>query len=192
MGGGLLERERIAVSATLPALGRDGQLGQRLGALALANRAKSDRAALKRDLRAGRLTFAEVAAQRPAPLCDVPLFALLGELRGMRQRRVERLNRRAIVARVNLARTLGEASTATLRWLLAELESETEDLELAPEPSTAREGEGRDWRALALALDRLVREHERSVRDESLPAERWAWADERLHEARARIMEFVT
>ena len=105
---------------------------------------------------------------------------------------MERLNRRAIVARVNLARTLGEASTATLRWLLAELESETEDLELAPEPSTASGSEGRDWRALALALDRLVREHERSVRDESLPAERWAWADERLHEARAQIMESAT
>ena len=52
--------------------------------------------------------------------------------------------------------------------------------------------EGRDWRALALALDRLIREHERSVRDESLPAERWAWADERLHEARAQIMESAT
>ena len=77
-----------------------------------------------------------MAAQRPAPLRDVPLFALLGELRGIRQRRVERLNRRAIAARVNLARTLGEASTATLRWLLAELDSEPEDLELAPEPST--------------------------------------------------------
>ena len=122
----------------------------------------------------------------------MPLFALLGELRGMRQRRVERLNRRAIAARVNLARTLGEASTATLRWLLAELDSETEDLELAPEPSIAGGSEGRDWRALALALDRLIREHERSVRDESLPAERWAWADERLHQARAQIMESAT
>ena len=192
MGGGLLEPERVAVSATLPALERDGQLGQRLGALALANRAKSDRAALKRDLRAGRLTFAEVAAQRPALLRDMPLFALLGELRGMRQRRVERLNRRAIVARVNLARTLGEASTATLRWLLAELDSEPEDLEPAPEPSTPARSERRDWQALALALDRLIGEHERSVRDESLPAERWACADERLHQARAQIMESAT
>ena len=192
MAGGLLEPERVAVSATLPALERDGQLGQRLGALALANRAKSDRAALKRDLRAGRLTFAEVAAQRPALLRDMPLFALLGELRGIRQRRVERLNRRAIAARINLARTLGEASTATLRWLLAELDSEPEDLEPAPEPSTPARSEGRDWQALALALDRLIGEHERSVRDESLPAERWAWADERLHQARAQIMESAT
>ena len=192
MAAGLLEPERLAVSATLPAFERDRQLGQRLGALALANRAKSDRAALKRDLRAGRLTFAEVAAQRPALLRDVPLFALLGELRGIRQRRVERLNRRAIVARVNLARTLGEASTATLRWLLAELDSEPEDLEPAPEPSTPARSEGRDWQALALALDRLIGEHERSVRDESLPAERWAWADERLHQARAQIMESAT
>ena len=31
----------------------------------------------------------------------------------------------------------------------------------------------RDWRALALTLDRLIREHERSVRDEPHAAERW-------------------
>jgi hypothetical protein len=174
------------VSATVPALGADGHAG----ALALARRAKGDRAALKRELRAGRLPLAEVAASRPGPLRDMPLFALVGELPGMGQRRVERLNRRAIAARINLARTLGEASTATLRWLLAELDrAEPDDLERAPEPLAVGEGEERDWRAVALGLDRLIREHELSVRDESLPAERWAWADERLHQARAAIME---
>jgi hypothetical protein len=185
MGGGTLQRERAAVSATLPALRADGHTE----GPALARRARSERAALKRALRAGRLTLGEVAARRPGPLRDMPLFTLLGELPGMGQRRVERLNRRAIAARINLARTLGEASTATLGWLLAELGSvEPDELELAPEPSAAAEDDQRDWRAVALSLDRLIREHERSVRDESLPAERWAWADERLHNARATIM----
>ena len=182
MGGGTLQRERAAVSATLPALRADGHTD----GPALARRARSERAALKRALRAGRLTLGEVATRRPGPLRDMPLFVLLGELPGMGQRRVERLNRRAIAARINLARTLGEASTATLGWLLAELGSD--ELELAPEPSAVAEDDQRDWRAVALSLDRLIREHERSVRDESLPAERWAWADERLHNARAALM----
>jgi hypothetical protein len=175
------------VSATVAALEADGHTGT----VALARRARSERAALKGELRAGRLTLAGAAETRPAPLRDMPLFALLGELPGMGQRRIERLNRRAIAARINLARTLGRASTATLGWLLAELDSADRlvDLELDSGPSAVAVDEGRDWRALALGLDRLIREHERSVRDESLPAERWAWADERLHEARAAIME---
>jgi hypothetical protein len=171
------------VSAALPALPSDGHTD----GPALARRARSERAALKRALRAGHLTLGEVAARRPGPLRDVPLFALLGELPGIGQRRLEHLNRRAIAARINLARTLGQASTATLGWLLAELNGAQPD-ELGPEPSAVAEDDQRDWRAVALSLDRLIREHERSVRDESLPAERWAWADERLHNARAAIM----
>jgi hypothetical protein len=184
MAGGSLRRERAAVSATLPA----PQADRHTDGPALARRARSERAALKRALRAGRLTLGEVAVRRPAPLRDMPLFTLLGELPGMGQRRVERLNRRAIAVRINLARTLGEASTATLGWLLAEFDSAQPD-EFAPEPSAVAEDDQRDWRAVALSLDRLIREHERSVHDESLPAERWAWADERLHNARAAIME---
>jgi hypothetical protein len=173
------------VSTTLPAPRADGHTG----GPALARRARSERAALKRALRAGHLTLGEVAARRPGPLRDMALFALVGELPGMGQRRLEHLNRRAIAARINLARTLGEASTTTLGWLLAELDgAEAQDLEFALEPSRVAEDEACDWRAVALALDRLIREHERSVRDESLPAERWAWADERLHDARAQIM----
>jgi hypothetical protein len=162
---------------------------ERAGALARARVAKRERAALKRELRAGRLTLGELVARRPEPLRDVNLFALLGEVPGMGQRRMERLNRRAIAARINLARTLGEASDATLRWLLAELGgARPDDLVSAPGPRGAVPDDGCDWRVVALRLDRVIREHERSVRDESLPAERWAWADERLHTARAEIM----
>jgi hypothetical protein len=173
------------VSSTLPGPRADGHTG---GAT-VARRARSERAALKRALRAGHLTLGEVAARRPGPLCDMPLFALVGELPGMGQRRLERLNRRAIAARVNLARTLGEASITTLGWLLAELDgAEAQGLEFAFAQTLVAEDEACDWRAVALALDRLISEHERTVRDESLPAERWAWADKRLHDARAQIM----
>ena len=172
------------MSATATAVGID----ERAGALARARLAKRERAALKRELRAGRLTLGELVARRPEPLRDVTLFALLCEVPGLGQRRMERLNGRAMAARINLARTFGEASNATLRWLLSELGGTQPDgLDLLPGPPDA-ESEGCDWRAVALRLDRLIREHERSVRDESLPAERWAWADESLHTARAEIM----
>jgi hypothetical protein len=168
------------MSATVPAVEAD----ERAGALARARLAKRERTALKRELRAGRLTLGDLAARRPEPLRDVTLFALLCEVPGMGQRRMERLNRRAMGARINLARTLGEASNGTLGWLLSELGR-------VPGPPDAVKDDGCDWRAVALSLDRLIREHERSVRDESLPAERWAWADERLHNARAEIMGSV-
>jgi hypothetical protein len=181
--------ERVAMSATAAAA---VEADEPAGALARARLAKRDRAALKRELRAGRLTLGELAARRPEPLRDVTLFALLGEVPGMGQRRMERLNRRAMAARINLARTLGEASGGTLRWLLSELGgAQPDDLDLLPGRPDAVKDDGCDWRAVALRLDRLIREHERSVRDESLPAERWAWADERLHDARAEIMGSV-
>jgi hypothetical protein len=171
------------MSATVPAV------DERAGALARARLAKRDRAALKRELRAGRLTVGELAARRPEPLRDVTLFALLGEVPGMGQRRMERLNRRAMAAHINLARTLGEASNGTLRWLLSELcGAQRDDLDRLAGPPDAVKDDGCDWRAVALRLDRVIREHERSVRDESLPAERWAWADERLHNARVEVM----
>ena len=168
---------------------QNAALRQRHDALGAANHTRLARAQLKRELRAGRLTIAEVTARRPEPLRELTLFALLGELPGIGQRRLERLNRRAIAARVNLARTLADASAATLRWLVAELdrtepEGEPRDDDVAPRRARAE----RDWRSLALALDRLICDHERSIRDESLPAERWVWADERLHDARATLM----
>jgi hypothetical protein len=176
--------ERVEMSATTAAaVGAD----ERAGALARARLAKAERSALKRELRAGRLTFGELAARRPEPLCDVTLFALLCEVPGMGQRRMERLNRRALAARINLARTLGEASNSTLRWLLTELGG-TPPEHLDSDARDVADDNKCDWRAVALRLDRVIREHERSVRDESLPAERWAWADERLHTARAEIM----
>jgi hypothetical protein len=149
----------VSAPAATRAPQADGALLQRRDALGAANRTRLGRAQLKRDLRAGRLTLAEVAAHRPEPLRELPLFTLLGELPGVGQRRVERLNRRAITARVNLARTLADASTATLRWLVAELDGAEPDHLAVDVPARLDHGEG-DSRALALTLDRLIREHE--------------------------------
>jgi hypothetical protein len=69
----------------------------------------------------------------------------------------------------------------TLEWVVREIAG-LDEITVAAVP------EHGDWRALALALDELVLDHERSVRDESLPVDRWAFADERLHQERARLM----
>jgi hypothetical protein len=155
---------------------------QRTTALALANEARMDKASVRRDLRNGALTLAQVAANRPPSLCPMTLFALVLELPGFGSRRLEKLNRRALEDGMNLALTLGGASTRTLRWLVEEVTGQ-QDVEVALIPRDA------EWMDVALALDTLVLEHERCVRDESLPAERWAWADERLHRDHKRVMD---
>jgi hypothetical protein len=144
-------------------------------------RGQHDTADLRRDLRRGVLTLPDVARERPRSLRPLALFALVLELPGFGCRRLDRLNQRAIADGVNLAVTLGEASEQTLEWLVREITG-LDDVSVAAVP------EDGDWRALALALDELVLDHERSVRDESLPVDRWAHADERLHQARARLM----
>jgi hypothetical protein len=135
----------------------------------------------RRDLRRGVLTLPEVVRERPRALRPLALFALVLELPGFGCRRLDRLNQRAIADGVNLAVTLGEASVDTLEWLVHEIAG-LDEMTVAPVP------EDGDWRAVALALDELVLNHERSVRDESLPVDRWAYADERLHQARAQLM----
>ena len=144
-------------------------------------RARAEKASVRADLRSGALTLPEVVRVRPGALRPLALFALVLELPGFGCRRLERLNERAIADGVNLAVTLGGAPQRTLRWLAREIAG----LDEATVAVVPEEG---DWRALALALDDLVLDHERSVRDESLPAERWAMADERLHQERARLM----
>ena len=172
--GDVAPRCRAVVSATAARAPRaDGALQQR-HQVAVDDRRRLGRARLKRDLRGGRLTLAAVAARRPEPLRELPRIG---------RQRLERLNRHVIAARVNLARTLADAATATLRRLLAELDG-AEPARLDAGTSMRLERGERDWRALALTLDRLICEHERSVRDEPHAAERWARADERLHGAR--------
>ncbi len=136
---------------------------------------------VRRDLRRGVLTLPDVARERPGSLRPLALFTLVLELPGFGCRRLDRLNQRAIADRVSLAVTLGEASEHTLEWLVREITG-------LDEVSVAAVPEDGDWRSLALALDELVLDHERSVRDESLPVDRWALADERLHQERARLM----
>jgi hypothetical protein len=148
-------------------------------------RGRLEKGHLRRELRSGVLTLPMVARDRPEPLRPLALFALLLELPGFGCRRLAKLNQRAIKAGVNLAVTLGDASEGTLEWVVREI-SGLDEITVAPIP------EAGDWRALALALDDLVLDHERSVRDESLPVDRWAFADERLHQARAQLMSQVS
>jgi hypothetical protein len=49
------------------------------------------------------------------------------ELPGFGRRRLDKLNRRAITDGINLARTLDDASTATLDWLVQTVDGQTED-----------------------------------------------------------------
>ena len=146
-----------------------------------AARGRLEKAHVRRALRSGALTLPQVVRERPGALRPLALFALVLELPGFGCRRLSRLNELAIADDINLAVTLGEASECTLEWLVRQI-ARLDDVTVAPVPE-----EG-DWRALALALDELVLEHERSVRDESLPVDRWAFADEHLHQGRARLM----
>lgn len=207
---------------TVTAPPNDARTAQALDALQRANRIRLATASVKRDVRNGSLTLAEVATDRPEALCGMSLFTLLLELPGFGSQRLKYVGLRAVNAGINLAVTLGDASNRTLEWLVEEVTGDT-DLELpaaepnasAPPPSpvtpppapagtehaeiaqlaaalTAPPAqavvEHPGWRGVALALDRLVLDHERAVRDESQPAERWAWADEHLHRDRALVM----
>jgi hypothetical protein len=93
-------------------------------ALLDANRTRMEKASIKRGVREGVVTFAEIAAERPASLRAMPLFALLLELPGFGRRRLDVLNRRAIADGINLARTLGDASTSTLDWLVRTVDAD--------------------------------------------------------------------
>jgi hypothetical protein len=145
------------------------------------SRGRLEKEHVRRDLRRGVLTLPDVARERPRALRPLALFALVLELPGFGCRRLDRLNQRAIADGVNLAVTLGEAPKRTLEWLVREIAG-------LDEVSVAAVPEDGDWRAVAIALDELVLVHERSVRDESLPVDRWAYADERLHQGRSRLM----
>lgn len=105
----------IATRETAPCETRNAQA---MRALSLANRKRVEKANVKRDLRDGTLTLAEVAEQRPEPLRPMPLFALVLELPGFGPGRLDRLGRRAVAAGINLARTVGDASNHTLDWLV--------------------------------------------------------------------------
>jgi len=100
---------------------------QAMHALLDANRTRMEKANIKRKFREGTLTFAEIAAERPAPLRPAPLFVVLLELPGFGHRRLDRLNRRAIVDGINLARTLGDASASTLDWLVRAVDGQIDD-----------------------------------------------------------------
>lgn len=116
------------MSATLTAPRKtDAREAQARRALRLANQTRIEKANVKRDLRDGTLTLPEVVAQRPEPLRSMPLFALVLELPGFGQWRLDKLGRAAAADGINLARTLGSASTHTLDWLVRTVNGLSED-----------------------------------------------------------------
>ena len=147
---------------------------------------------LVQQIRSGQLTLAELTAERPDALSGTTLFAIALTLPGFGQRRLTALNRRAVANDINLAVTLGGASGRTLVWLLREICDQDATLGDDENPDAVHVGEAdvpeRSWETIALSLDSLILEHERDVCDESLPAERWATADERIHRSRAQVM----
>jgi hypothetical protein len=117
-----------ASAVNAPPTGRgDDHAAQARRALRSANRKRLVRATIRRDVRDGTLTLEQIVAERPNPLRPMPLFALLLELPGFGRRRLDKLNRRAIADGINLARTLGDASTATLDWLVQTVDGQTQD-----------------------------------------------------------------
>jgi hypothetical protein len=92
---------------------------QRIAALAVANRIRQERAALKRDLHDGRITLEDIlGAPHPAvvntPLLDVLCWTRRGnrfQATGMAQ-----LGRAAVDARINLLLPVGRASVTTRAW----------------------------------------------------------------------------
>jgi hypothetical protein len=122
------------IAASLAVDDRD-RTAQALRALLDANRTRVEKSNVKRDLRAGGLTLAKIAVERPEPLQSMPLFALLLELPGFGCRRLDKLNRRAIADGINLARTLGDASASTLNWLVRAVDGQLDDEATRKEPS---------------------------------------------------------
>ena len=60
-----------------PTIAPDRSLDQRMRALALANETRSARARLKRELRAGRVRFADLLVDPPECLVSAKVFAVL-------------------------------------------------------------------------------------------------------------------
>ena len=127
-----------ALTVSAPSAGRgDEHAAQARRALRSANRTRAAKAGIKRDVRDGTLTLEEIVAGRPEPLRPMPLFALLLEMPGFGRHRLDKLNRRAITDGINLARTLGDASTATLDWLVQTVNGQAEDDCATSEPDAA-------------------------------------------------------
>ncbi len=143
-------------------------------------------------IRTGQLTLAQLARDRPAALVGTTLFALVLTLPGFGKQRLCVLNRCAVADDINLASTLGGASGRTLAWLLYHVCGQVAISGDDAEPGAVHVGEPdtteRTWESVASALDALILDHQRNVRDESLPAERWAMADDRMHRTHRQIM----
>lgn len=89
-------------------------------ALEVANERRLTVAALKRDVRAGRVTLAAIMAHPPAAALDVALVDLVRWARDATRTRAwfERLGKQAVRDDINLLLTVAQASTETRRWLV--------------------------------------------------------------------------
>jgi hypothetical protein len=124
-----------AVSTPSSTRGRE-RVAQARRALLDANRARVEKAGIRREFRDGTVTLAAIAAERPEPLRAMPLFSLLLELPRFGRHRLDKLNRRAIADGINLARTLGDASASTLDWLVRTVDGQADEDDATGGPAT--------------------------------------------------------
>jgi hypothetical protein len=86
------------------------------------NAVRSERAAMRRALERGALRLSDVIRERPGWARDQLPFDLLLHQRHYGEAKLADLNRRAVLAGINLALPLARASARTREWLCAELE----------------------------------------------------------------------
>lgn len=83
---------------------------------------RGERAAMRRALERGALRLSDVIRERPGWARDQLLFDLLLHQRHYGEGKLGDLNRRAVLAGINLALPLARASVRTREWVCAELE----------------------------------------------------------------------
>lgn len=156
---------------------------QPLRALAQANDVRTARAGSKAALRYGRLSLPDALADPPDALKALPLWELLRLAPQLGVERCAKINRRAVLADVNLALPLGRASQHTRRWLTATLTDQDPDDEPA-EPVRLVFAE-EDPRAAQLA--QAIAAHRTAIRGPS-PTTEFGAADDLLYHRCAEIM----
>lgn len=78
---------------------------------------RHDRATIRRDLRSGRRSLADVLAEHNACLDGVMLFTLMSWRRGWGRDALRKLGALAVREQINLAMTVGAAGARTIDWL---------------------------------------------------------------------------
>jgi hypothetical protein len=90
-------------------------------ACAVSAQVRKEQARVKRDIRLGRVSVADVLADPHGPFERVMLWRLCTFLPRFGNEKLRRLNVRAMSAGVNLLCPLGQASQRSREWLAAEV-----------------------------------------------------------------------